>query len=117
MIVMITTLEGACLASASRFTQYPLFASLTLVLLSFVYGTLLTADIFNFFVFIEVMLLPSYGLYATTIYRRGGRQQLAGLRLFIVANLFASYMLLAGVSLVLGSFGAVIFALLQGTAQ
>src|SRR5699024_10881220 len=51
------------------------------------------------------------------IYRRGGRQQLAGLRLFIVANLFASNMLLAGVVLVYGSYGTVNLAQLQGAAK
>ena len=100
LTVSILAIVCAWFATASGFSKEPFFAPLTLVLMCGVYGALLTADIFNFFVFIEVMLLPSYGLYATTIYRRGGRQQLAGLRLFIVANLFASNMLLAGVVLV-----------------
>jgi Formate hydrogenlyase subunit 3/Multisubunit Na+/H+ antiporter, MnhD subunit len=36
--------------------------ALVLVLMGGVSGALLTADLFNLFVFIEVMLLPSYGL-------------------------------------------------------
>ena len=119
MLLTVSILAVVCawFATASGFSKEPFFAPLTLVLMCGVYGALLTADIFNFFVFIEVMLLPSYGLYATTIYRRGGRQQLAGLRLFIVANLFASNMLLAGVALVYGTYGAVNLAQLQGAAK
>lgn len=119
MLVTVSILAIVCawFATASGFSKEPFFAPLTLVLMCGVYGALLTADIFNFFVFIEVMLLPSYGLYATTIYRRGGSLQIAGLRLFIVANLFASNMLLAGVVLVYGSYGAVNLAQLQGAAK
>lgn len=119
MLITVSILAIVCawFASASGFSKEPFFAPLTLVLMCGVYGALLTADIFNFFVFIEVMLLPSYGLYATTIYRRGGSLQIAGLRLFIVANLFASNMLLAGVVLVYGSYGAVNLAQLQGAAK
>lgn len=103
-------------AAASGFSKEPFFAPLVLVLMTGVYGSLLTADIFNFFVFIEVMLLPSYGLYAITIHRRGGDLMSNALRLYIAANLLASTMLLAGVGLVYGTAGTVNIAQLAGAA-
>ncbi|MDY3128114.1 MAG: monovalent cation/H+ antiporter subunit D family protein [Corynebacterium sp.] len=119
MLVTVSILAVTCswFATASGYSKEPFFAPLTLVLMTGVYGSLLTADVFNFFVFIEVMLLPSYGLYVITIYRRGGNIQAAGMRLFIAANLFASTMLLAGVGLVYGTYGAVNLAQLQGAAK
>ncbi|WP_273367427.1 monovalent cation/H+ antiporter subunit D family protein [Corynebacterium massiliense] len=107
----------AWFAAASGYSREPFFVPLTLVLMTGVFGTLLTADIFNFFVFIEVMLVPSYGLYAMTIYRRGGDLQLGGMRLFITANLLASTMLLTGVGLVYGTYGAVNLGQLYGAAK
>ena len=103
-------------AVASGFGREPFFAPLVLVLMTGVYGALLTADIFNFFVFIEVMLLPSYGLYAITIHRRGGDLMSSAMRLYIAANLFASTMLLAGVGLVYATAGTVNLAQLAGAA-
>jgi len=47
---------------ASGESQSPSIPALVLVLMGGVSGALLTADLFNLFVFIEVMLLPSYGL-------------------------------------------------------
>ncbi|MFH0410839.1 monovalent cation/H+ antiporter subunit D family protein [Corynebacterium sp. L4756] len=117
LTVSILAITCAWFATASGFSKEPFFAPLTLVLMTGVYGALLTADIFNFFVFIEVMLVPSYGLYAITIYRRGGTLQISGLRLFIAANLLASTMLLTGVGLVYGTYGAVNLAQLQGAAK
>lgn len=119
MLTTVSILAVTCawFATASGFSREPFFAPLTLVLMTGVYGTLLTADIFNFFVFIEVMLLPSYGLYCITIYRHGGNLMVAGMRLFICANLLASTMLLAGVGLVYGSYGHVNLAQLQGAAK
>ena len=41
-----------------------------LILTTGVNGALLTADLFNLFVFLEVMLLPSYGLYVLSANRK-----------------------------------------------
>ena len=118
MLVTVSILALLCswFATASGFSREPFYAPLTLVLMSGVYGALLTADIFNFFVFIEVMLVPSYGLYAITIYRRGGDLMVDGMRLFITSNMLASTMLLAGVGLVYGTAGAVNLAQLESAA-
>ena len=59
MIVAFGANWFAIVGGETKSRYYP---SLTLILITGVCGALLTADLFNFFVFIEVMLLPSYGL-------------------------------------------------------
>ena len=78
-----------------------------------VYGALLTGDLFNLFVFVEVMLLPSYALIAMT----GTWRRLGVGRLFVVINLLTSTLLLAGVGFVYASAGTVNLAVLAGAAQ
>ncbi|MDN6604947.1 MAG: monovalent cation/H+ antiporter subunit D family protein, partial [Brevibacterium sp.] len=46
--------------------QYRFVPALILMMLTGVYGALLTGDLFNFFVFVEVMVLPGYALIAVT---------------------------------------------------
>ena len=60
------TIVGAAFAYGSRVANSQFFAPLLLILIGGVNGALLTADLFNLFVFIEVMLVPSYGLYAVS---------------------------------------------------
>ncbi|AGF72810.1 monovalent cation/H+ antiporter subunit D family protein [Corynebacterium halotolerans] len=103
-------------AVASGYTRERFFAPLVLVLMTGVNGTLLTADLFNFFVFIEVMLLPSYGLYVLTTRETAELRVVDGVRLYVSANLFASTMLLAGVAFVYGTAGTVNLGELAGVA-
>lgn len=79
------------------------FPSLALMLTAGVNGALLTGDLFNLFVFIEVMLLPSYALIAMT----GTWRRLGIGRLFVVVNLLTSTILLIGIGLVYGVAGSV----------
>lgn len=113
-IMIITTMVVATtanwFATATGETRSRFYASLTLILITGVNGALLTADLFNFFVMIEVMLLPSYGLIAMT----GTRDRLRGGRVFILVNLAASTLLLIGVGFVYGVTGAVNIAALAG---
>ena len=94
-------------------TRAHFYPALTLMLLGGVYGALLTADLFNLFVFIEVMLLPSYGLITMT----GSWSRLAGGRMFVLVNLLTSTVLLIGVSIVYGVIGTVNLAALAGAAK
>jgi multicomponent K+:H+ antiporter subunit D len=64
-------------------------------------GAFLTADLFNLFVFFEVLLAASYGLL---LHGGGGARVRAGLH-YIAINLFASLMFLVGVSLLYGVTG------------
>ena len=93
-------------------TSTRFFPALTLMLLAGAWGALLTADLFNLFVFIEVMLMPSFGLLAMT----GTWARLAAARMFIVVNLVTSLILLSGVSLTYGVIGTTNIAALAGAA-
>lgn len=97
----------AVVAGETRQRFYP---ALTCMLLGGVNGALLTADLFNMFVLIEVMLLPSYGLLAMT----GSPARLAAGRMFVLVNLTTSTLFLIGVSFVYGTLGTANLAALAG---
>ena len=63
--------------------QYRFVPALILMMLTGVYGALLTGDLFNFFVFVEVMMLPAYALIAVT----GTWRRLGIGRLYVMVNL------------------------------
>jgi len=65
------------------------------------YGAFLTADLFNLFVFFEVLLAASYGLL---MHGGGGARVRAGLH-YIAINLVASLLFLIGVALIYGVTG------------
>lgn len=83
--------------------QYRFVPSLVLMMLSGVYGAFLTGDLFNLFVFIEVMVLPSYALIAVT----GTWRRLGVGRMFVIVNLLISTILVIGVGFVYGAAGTV----------
>lgn len=109
----LTTAVCALYAVLGGQASLRFFPSLVLMLSAGVNGALLTGDLFNLFVFIEVMLLPSYALIAMT----GSWRRLGIGRLFIVINLTTSTILLVGVGLVYGVAGSVNMAVLAGTDQ
>jgi multicomponent Na+:H+ antiporter subunit D len=98
---------------ASGESLSPSIPALVLILIGGVSGALLTADLFNLFVFIEVMLLPSYGLLIF-LSRRG---DMAASRLYVVVNLLASTLFLAGVGLIYAVQGTVNLAALAGAGD
>jgi multicomponent Na+:H+ antiporter subunit D len=112
LITVTSAVTVACaafsLSSGEAWVRF--FPTLTLMLLAGVNGALLTGDLFNLFVFIEVMLLPSYALIAMT----GSWRRLGTGRLFVVINLLTSTLFLIGVGLVYGSAGTVNLAALAG---
>lgn len=79
----------------------PYFYTLLLLLLMGVNGAFLTGDIFNLFVFFEVMLAASYGL---ALHGSGTRRVRAGMH-YIAINLAASLLFLIGVSMIYGITG------------
>lgn len=93
-------------------TRARFYPALTLMLIGGVWGAVLTADLFNLFVFIEVMLMPSFGLLAMT----GTWARLAVTRMFIIVNLVTSMILLSGVALVYAVVGTTNIAALAGAA-
>ena len=100
-------------AQTGEFDRSRYFAPLALLLLAGANGALLTGDLFNLFVFVEVMLLPSYALIAMT----GTWRRLGVGRLFVVINLLTSTLLLAGVGFVYATAGTVNLAVLAGAAS
>ncbi|CAG0946152.1 NADH-quinone oxidoreductase subunit M [Gammaproteobacteria bacterium] len=66
------------------------------------YGAFLTADLFNLFVFFEVLLAASYGLL---LHGGGGERVRAGLH-YIAINLVASLLFLIGVAVLYGVTGS-----------
>ena len=115
-VMLITTMLVAGTANwfavAAGETEARYYTPLTLVLVTGVSGAVLTADLFNFFVMIEVMLLPSYGLIAMT----GSRYRLVAARMFVLVNLAASTLLVMGVGYIYAVTGAVNLASLRGVA-
>ncbi|WP_408930672.1 monovalent cation/H+ antiporter subunit D family protein [Corynebacterium axilliensis] len=109
MIVAFGANWFAIVGGETKSRYYP---SLTLILVTGVCGALLTADLFNFFVFIEVMLLPSYGLITMS----GTWSRLAAGRAFVLVNLFASTLLVVGVGYIYSVTGVVNLAALEGAA-
>lgn len=118
MLVVTGLLTIVCswFAIASGRAANVYFAPLVLVLTAGVNGALLTADLFNLFVFIEVMLLPSYGLFVLAARHKGTLQQVAGARLYVTLNLLTSTVFLIGVGFIYGTAGTVNLAELAGLA-
>ncbi|MCO5157453.1 MAG: monovalent cation/H+ antiporter subunit D [Aquamicrobium sp.] len=79
----------------------PHFHTLFLFLLMGLNGAFLTGDLFNLFVFFEVMLAASYGL---ALHGSGTQRVRAGMH-YIAINLAASLLFLIGVSLIYGVTG------------
>jgi multicomponent K+:H+ antiporter subunit D len=75
-------------------------------------GAFLTGDLFNLFVFFEVLLAASYGL----LLRGAGAERVKASLHYITVNLVASLLFLLGVALVYGMTGTLNMADLAGRA-
>ena len=109
-LVSVISFQYMLVSGEARSPSVP---AMVLILIGGVSGALLTADLFNLFVFIEVMLLPSYGLLIF-LSRRG---DLSASRLYVVVNLLASTLFLAGVGLIYAVQGTVNLAALAGSGD
>ena len=104
MMVMLTALlAGPSLiyAAAGWHGKGQHYHSMFQFLLAGVNGAFLTGDLFNLFVFFEVMLAASYGLM---LHGSGPERIKAGLQ-YIAVNLAASLFFLIGIALVYGTTG------------
>ncbi|UXU74678.1 MULTISPECIES: monovalent cation/H+ antiporter subunit D [unclassified Paracoccus (in: a-proteobacteria)] len=104
MMVMLTSLLAApslIYAAAGWHGKGQHYHSMFQFLLAGVNGAFLTGDLFNLFVFFEVMLAASYGLM---LHGSGPERIKAGLH-YIAINLAASLLFLIGVALVYGTTG------------
>jgi multicomponent K+:H+ antiporter subunit D len=104
LMVLLTSLlaAAAVVFSLARWHRVGvLFHPLFQFLLMGVNGAFLTGDLFNLFVFFEVLLAASYGL---ALHGSGSARVKAGLH-YIVINLAASSLFLIGVSVIYGVSG------------
>ncbi len=104
LMVMLTALLAApslIYAAAGWHGKGQHYHSMFQFLLAGVNGAFLTGDLFNLFVFFEVMLAASYGLM---LHGSGPERIKAGLH-YIAINLAASLLFLVGVALIYGTTG------------
>lgn len=112
-VTSLTTLVALWFLATTGEDRYRFVPALALMLHAGVNGALLTGDLFNLFVMVEVMLLPSYALIAVT----GTWRRLGVGRTFVVVNLVTSAILLVGVGLVYAVAGTVNLAALADAAS
>lgn len=106
LVVALVGFGAALYASAGWSRAGSYFHPLFQIQLMGVNGAFLTGDLFNLFVFFEVMLAASYGLQ---LHGSGLRRVHAGLH-YIAVNLLASSMFLIGLAVVYGVMGTLSMA-------
>jgi multicomponent Na+:H+ antiporter subunit D len=106
IMIVLTGIIGLAIAIYSlastpggheKFGYYPLMH----LLLAGVAGSFLTGDVFNLFVWFEVMLLASFALLTLG----GERAQMEGAIKYVTLNLFSSAIFLSAVGLLYGTVG------------
>jgi multicomponent Na+:H+ antiporter subunit D len=117
-LVLVTALMGAAsllflISDADAGPHHPLLLPLVHGVLAGVGGAFSTADLFNLYVWFEVMLICALGLFAI-----GGRlDQLDASFKYLVLNLFGTLLLLMAVGAVYGATGHLNYGALAGAAQ
>jgi multicomponent K+:H+ antiporter subunit D len=101
MLASVLALAAATFSAARWHEAGPHFHTLFQFLLMGLNGAFLTGDLFNLFVFFEILLAASYGL---ALHGSGRARVRAGLH-YIAFNLATSSLFLIGVSLVYGVAG------------
>ncbi|MFV3405812.1 MULTISPECIES: monovalent cation/H+ antiporter subunit D [Pseudomonas] len=104
LLLVLTGIVGSCallFARARWDGAGASFHALFQIQLMGLYGAFLTADLFNLFVFFEVLLAASYGLL---LHGSGRARVKAGLH-YIAVNLFASSLFLVGAAMLYGVTG------------
>ena len=106
VVVGVVALGAALYASAGWYRVGTYFYPLFQILLMGVNGAFLTGDLFNLFVFFEVMLAASYGLQ---LHGSGRVRVRAGMH-YIAVNLLASSLFLIGLAVLYGVLGSLSMA-------
>ncbi|NDL60446.1 monovalent cation/H+ antiporter subunit D family protein [Phytoactinopolyspora sp. XMNu-373] len=109
----LLTLVCSMFLCATGDDEDPLVIPLVLVLSGGVFGALLTADLFNLFVMIEVALIPSYVLISKSM----KASALSAGRIYLTVNLMGSSILLGGIALVYAVNGSVHLGELAGAGE
>ncbi|GAM68004.1 Na(+) H(+) antiporter subunit D [Vibrio sp. JCM 19236] len=105
-MVMITAIIGLgiviyAMADLKEKRSYTLYHVLFHVLLAGVYGAFLTGDLFNLYVWFEVMLIASFGLMVLD----ASKVQIDGAVKYVVLNLISTLVFLLAIGLVYGASG------------
>ena len=106
VVVGVVALGAALYASADWYRVGTYFYPLFQILLMGVNGAFLTGDLFNLFVFFEVMLAASYGLQQ----HGSGRVRVRAGMHYIAVNLLASSLFLIGLAVLYGVLGSLSMA-------
>jgi len=101
LLCAVLGLAALVFAQAHHYKAGPHFHSMMQFLLAGINGAFLTGDLFNLFVFFEVMLSASYAL---ALHGTGVTRVRAGLH-YVVINLVASAFFLIGVAMIYGVTG------------
>ena len=103
LLLLTAILAGfaALYASAGEDMRAPNFHALFQFQLAGINGAFLTGDLFNLFVFFEILLIASYGLL---VYSNGAARARAGMH-YVVLNLLGSSFFLIGVGTLYGLLG------------
>ena len=118
VMVVITGITGLAiavyaLADVEQRKEQLGYHALYQVLLAGVCGAFLTGDLFNLYVWFEVMLISSFGL----LILGGTRAQLDGGIRYVTLNLISTILFLSGVGLLYGMTGTLNMADLHGAVQ
>ena len=115
VMVLITAITGLAVAiyalgEVSERLERLGYHALYNFLIAGVCGAFLTGDLFNLYVWFEVMLIASFGLLVLG----GSREQIDGGIKYVALNLVSTIMFLAGIGLVYGMTGTLNMADLAG---
>lgn len=105
-MVMVTAVIGVitvfyAMADLRKKQSYGNYHTLTHVLLAGVYGAFLTGDIFNLYVWFEVMLIASFGLMV----QDATKAQVDGAIKYVMLNLISTLVFLLAIGLLYGATG------------
>jgi multicomponent Na+:H+ antiporter subunit D len=106
---VLLSIQGSTLEGAVRDGIYPLI----LLLLAAVGGAFLTGDLFNLYVWFEVMLIASFGLFVLA----GHPLQLDGAVKYGILNFIATTLFLLALGLLYGTLGTLNMADIIGAAK
>lgn len=105
-MVMVTAVIGVitviyAMADLRSKPSYGVFHALIHTLLAGVYGAFLTGDIFNLYVWFEVMLIASFGLMVLD----ANQKQIDGAVKYVILNLVSTLVMLLAIGLLYGATG------------
>jgi multicomponent Na+:H+ antiporter subunit D len=111
VMVLITAITGFAvaiyaLADITERQEKLGYHALFQILLAGVTGAFLTGDLFNLYVWFEVMLIASFGL----LILNGGKEQIDGGVKYVALNLISTILFLTGIGLLYGLTGTLNFA-------